>query len=673
MKLSFTFSKTAIISLIIYTFFILGILMPDFFWGTHYFAFLPSPLNIILLILPLPLFFINISNSGDDSSGKPGFNIKFQAIFLLASLILAVGFYNLPIQTDIYGDARDIVRNDADLVMTEYSSEWAADVFSPDIFSPKNQEKFNLGLVRLLSYISGKNIVESFSILNAACGFVYLLALFNFIFWYFRDNITRYLMILTGILTPLLLMFFGNTEIYAAALCIYSLLMMSIFAVIRSRKSFWLIISIILFIFGIKAHSAGFIFFPALLLSCLHFFKLNYLFTWKKAAGFIIIPIIALGIIAYFFILKNYNISYSVPKDMIDKHIFLPLVPSPPPLDSYTMFSVNHFSDYLNQVFYWPLGAIMLAMASLLFYRKRIRWNAPEVIISGISTILMLILFFAINPLLSMQRDWNLFLIPAPAILFFAFALTKHTEKESLFPDKSAGPLSGLALLTIPFFVVNLNSDLIPERLESTGVSIYNSYYLNSSYVINIAMQYYADDKDKYIEHYENIFSKLVPKYKGKNYDYALVASRIANFYVENAQYEKALEYYQLAEEFFPGEPVILLSTATTYYTMKEYDRALDLAIQLLDIDQYNPDYLMLAVNSSFKLQDYEAFVYFAEIYLQIYPDNDRIRQLVEEMKGETLITPPYLFSRSSNSLWPLSISHRPILMATSGVITIAA
>jgi tetratricopeptide (TPR) repeat protein len=233
-----------------------------------------------------------------------------------------------------------------------------------------------------------------------------------------------------------------------------------------------------------------------------------------------------------------------------------------------------------------------------------------------------------------MPRDWDLFTLPAPVLLFFSIALINKFENNARFIGKISGGILALSLLALPMFIVNSDKDFVSKRMESMGVHIYNSYWVNSGYVINAAMQADKNDKQQYLYRYYKLFSKIEPKYKGKNYEYSLLATKIGNIYAESGQYEDALKYYKMADEYYSADKIIMLNLGTTYYTLKNYRESLKYAESLLKIEAKNPDYLMLAINSSFRLKIWEKAIKYADSYLEINPADEAIAGMLKKLKN---------------------------------------
>lgn len=623
----------------IYFFYIIGLIYPDIFWGTHFAAFLPGWLEAFFLIAPLLFFYKPIIQSIYDkilSRNSTYKSKKFWGLDLIFTAFIAFSiFLSTEIKTDIYGDARNIIKDGIGTTVEEYNPEWVGKILSPNIFIPRNQEKFNLSLVQLLAYTFDTDIIPMFHYLNAFYGAFYLLLLLNFLPAYIKNRALMILMIIGAIFTCFPLLFFGHTELYASSMFFVSAFMMSLLLWFQRGKTGWLIATILTLFMSIKAHSAGFLLVPGFAIALLSKYggeKIIGLINWKKAALFVILPIYLIGIFVYFFVIGNQDVPYSFSQDLINKYLFLPIFASPPPLDGYTMFSWGHIFDYFNQIFFWPLASMFIFLSIFFFKRKKANWNSPVIIVTGVSLILYISMFFATNPLLSMPRDWDLFSLPAPVFLFFSIALIKQFEDDEKLIKKMTGPIIALSILILPFFIVNLNGDYISKRIESMGMRIYNTYWVNSSYVINVAMKSDADDKQKYIDRYVHVFNKIEPKYKGKNFEYSLMASKIGNFFVENKMPKEALKYYEIANEYYPNEKIILLSLGMAYYSIRNYTNALRTAENLLTIDGSNPDFLMLALNSSYKLKKMDKVKIYGMKYIKLRPNDKEIRNLLVKL-----------------------------------------
>ena len=171
----------------------------------------------------------------------------------------------------------------------------------------------------------------------------------------------------------------------------------------------------------------------------------------------------------YFFILKDHVDTRDLNTQvMAFDRLFLPLFSPEPPLDRYNLLSFNHIFDFLSEVLIWSPIALFILLSIILLARKSIDWNTLPVLTSGVTLLLFGGLFFVINPLLSMQLDWDMMAIPAPAFLVFVAVLAKQAER-SFDARKLLLTCMAIAILSIPVFAVHAKPIPLSLRLEASA------------------------------------------------------------------------------------------------------------------------------------------------------------------------------------------------------------
>ena len=117
MNVKANFFKPVFACLTFYFFYVAGLIFPDIFWGTHFIAFIPLWLKVLFLIIPLVSFFGQFSTDNPTFEGYNEDKRKSSRyiVSFITAIILSALFFNLDIQTDIYGDARDLIRNESSM------------------------------------------------------------------------------------------------------------------------------------------------------------------------------------------------------------------------------------------------------------------------------------------------------------------------------------------------------------------------------------------------------------------------------------------------------------------------------------------------------------------------------------------------------------------------------
>jgi hypothetical protein len=156
------------------------------------------------------------------------------------------------------------------------------------------------------------------------------------------------------------------------------------------------------------------------------------------------------------------------------QNVFLPLIPSPPPLDRYVMWSLNHILDLANVLLLVGLPAVPIVVGLLTLERRSIDWNHPRVMFFSIAALYPLVFFLTVNPVLSMPRDWDLYaLFSAPLLLSLA-AMLYHRRSTAWTPW--AAYAVAFVCFPLAFIAVNSNRERVSRRLETIGDHAYRTY-----------------------------------------------------------------------------------------------------------------------------------------------------------------------------------------------------
>ncbi|MEM6807250.1 MAG: hypothetical protein AAF696_37960, partial [Bacteroidota bacterium] len=272
------------------------------------------------------------------------------------------------------------------------------------------------------------------------------------------------------------------------------------------------------------------------------------------------------------------------------------------------------------------------------FYKSNsIDFERPAIRIIGLIFLLFTSLFFMINPLLSMQMDWDLMAIPAPIFLALAMVLIKEVEEWEILAHAIA-PSLALALLCLPGFYVHSQQDALAERYMSLGIRMYNSYYEWSYQTIQrgLSLKDYPD-RAAYEERKTQILQQLKPHaIPLKDFEYARLYNVEGKYYarVEN-DYDKALQYLLIGENYFPREKNGVLYRMETYFLRKEFLQAF--AYSEVLIQQKYPTEkkaLAIGVHCAIEAGLKEEALKLTETYLSKWKDNQTIQMVNQEIKS---------------------------------------
>ena len=167
----------------------------------------------------------------------------------------------------------------------------------------------------------------------------------------------------------------------------------------------------------------------------------------------------------------------------------------------------------------------------LIFNRKEINWSQPRVIVFGLAALFPLLFFMAMNPMLSPVRDWDVYTLFFPPLLFFASMLLIQPEVRSYLPALLSQTLVFGVLLTTVLVAVNASPNELQTCLLDAGAYTYRSYYGNSDYIEARALSL-NDSSKTTIEKFSNILEKLSESStSGTDGELAGMMARLASLY----------------------------------------------------------------------------------------------------------------------------------------------
>lgn len=544
----FTNLSMVLLAIGIFLMYILGVLWPDVFWSTHFFAFLPPPLQfgslaIIAILIGRIYYKKETSVRFDISLNK--------SQILIISTLMSLVFYKLNIVNDYYGDAK----NFSPYLETTFTH------FKPGFWSELCRIEFTTGHARwgvfnlysAIAYSLNLNMLQTFQLMEAIFGggFVYLWL--SLVARYSKQQLAKIVLVIIGCTAPTILNFCGHIETYALVLFLIIGWLYIFIKALEDKHTFALWMLIPMTLICIRFNTPSIVLLPALLLAFIQHYGNNHkyiqgLFSLKGIGIFVLIPIIILGILSYFFLFESHIDSRILDDQTNDiDRLFLPLFSPEAPLNTYNLFSWNHISDIVMSLFFWSPGLLFLFGVSWL-NRKQIQWY-PTTLLLLLTVLLFLGFLFMINPLMSLPMDWDLYTLPFPIVLVCLLFMLKDIDTLNTQTWNYAFVLH---ILSIPTFIVLSNQSMHSYRIESVGIRVYKTYYQHADSYLLYALQM-LDDKALYISRKERLLQKLKPHIiKGIDQNYAalLLDEGINNFADKN--YTKARYYLLAADSYAP-------------------------------------------------------------------------------------------------------------------------
>ena len=608
-------------ALFFFSFYLMGWICSGPFWTTDGLAALPVNVSlalalISLLLISFPLWSKSPLAPLEDLLARRHY--VFDAIIIAG--IFTLVFVLLPIKVDFYGDASRF-RTLMGVKSTELLSYNLKELFSFNIFRSKNGEITWLNFVQAMSYYSGWTYVRVFKFLSFTSGFLFLTSWFLYLFSQVNSWNLRLLgsTIILGIFA--LQNFFGHEEIYAPSLVLCSWFLMS--GNIR-KHSLRQLTSTILFLFCVKSHFIFLLLLPVLLYRLSESRwrdKINFstLFKW------IIVPYLVLGIFTYFIVLKAYADPQLLKPDLKPtEHLFLPIYSS---LETfhYTLFAPSHLWDFLILLIgFSPVTWFLLSIA--LRAGESSPWSNDAKMI-GVSFVLLLVLLFVIHPLLSMPRDWDLFCLPTPMLLFLGIATVVQIKQ----PNNLIGPALGLFILGFSIHLVNSNQHALGKRYETMGKYVFKTYWINALELIQAGIKIQSLRAEEQDLQWKGALAELKPYAIWSNdVEYAELLNE-TGFYSERTlkKFEEAKTYFTEALSYDSQSKRAYIGLTECCLQMDQRQEAYRYSKKLLEWNYPSTSKsLLINIQCALEAKEYTDALQLTQTYLKLNPQDKFIRTI---------------------------------------------
>lgn len=634
--------KILIFSYLFFAIFLMGAIFPDAWWGIHFIAFLPPLWKYGLLavsgsLIAISHFFPEKLETFKSISLFP----KGLKQWIFAAVILIILFRMFPIAVDIFGDA-PAWKAFSEKVVEKVGSQHYQIILDPNVFNPKTGVRTVMNSISSLSLWTGMKAKEVFYWMGALSGTAFILLWLYFIKTYIKDRASQNLLALLGCTAPVIQLFFGHIEIYPPFIPAILAYFIALFSYFRKGKKRYLGLMSVLMLLTMKLHTTGLFLLPSFLFAVVfHFLKGKSLaiqtLNWKKIALGGLLPIFALGACAYFFLFQD----YSDPRFLNDnvselERLFLPILSPEAPLDRYTLFHSNHLLDYFNALLHCSAPALFLFGTILLFFRKQINWNQPEILVTGFTLALLVAFFFMVNPLVSMPFDWDLFILPAPVVLVFIVLLIKQLQHTAYVP-KVIGASLALMLLSIPAFMVNSSEESLSYRLESMGKHSFKTYWIRSTYGIETGIGMMQKYPELYAERLQKNIEELREyAHPGNDIEYAKLCMHLGQHYLySDLDYPSAKEVLERGLDYYEGDKPSLLALTEANFMSKEYQKAFQLSQRLVELEYPNKQHAYrMSIHCALEANKVDTAKDHCKIYNNLWPGDEDIRRLYAKFES---------------------------------------
>lgn len=604
-------------------------------WGLHSLGYFPVEVQLGGLALCLGLLFPAFQKkvfSGLRSFLQPFLHSGLAAAvftLLLGSLAFAL-FYNFPIQTDIYGDSRNMLIWHAD--NTKLQSEWINHIFEPNLFASK--EALTIAVHRIAAYVFSIPIGESYRVFSALSGALFLCLWLQVLRYEFAKSRWLPLLFVAGFFLGSHQLFFGHVENYPLPFFMSATFLVACFLTLEKRLPLWALL--LLFFLAVKAHATAILFVPALLF--LVAWRLNdrypsirHLLTWKRLGLILVGPSLLAGVFLYFFYFKSYNEPHAAVGRQFE-HTFLPLFAAPPPLDNYALQSINHLLDLGNVFLLVGTPLLVPLLGIVLFHRRSVDWGHPRVIFSALALLYPFLFFAALNPELSMPRDWDLYaLLGAPLLLFFT-ALLAHSDQR--VPTHAVfGTAVAFSVFSLGFYVVNASPSKLSMRIEDIGEQVYRTYYAGASYIIAVGHRM-EQNPAKALERRIATANRLASAVVGEDNQYAHLLLNIVSTYTQKGDLPNALLWMERAARIAPNDASLSLNLSQLYLSSQQTGKAEQIIERLLRRDPRNPEAIKQAAFAAVQRRDFIRALDYLKDLKEVAPGDPDLPSWTEQIRN---------------------------------------
>lgn len=482
--------------------FLVAGLLPEKFWAIHDLWFYDSITIAAFIAIAFGLSFgvYRLELSANERSRSQKL-VGLGGSLVLALIATAV-CSSFPIVFDDFGNAFQY-RTFANTIANGTSDNLTSAFFS---FEPSIGRKTVLGFYELISF----KYQLSYGTIFKWAGLLSFIVFGICILWLSRQldkASTRITFVLISLFAPFTLVFSHHYEIYApvyAAIAVWFVFV----ELWRSSKNILAVVPIALWtLLCVRIHPLSVVMFIGMVLVGLgKSNKLSGYLSWKNVLLFLFAPVAVGGLVLYFFVVKDFNDPRFLEGVTDSDRLFLPIISPEAPLDRYNLFSLNHILDYFNTILLWSIPSL-LVVGFAIFSGIKIKWNAIEVIVPFVMTLMLALVLFPINPLVSMPMDRDLFMFPTIFLLITVVGILKQLENHSSF--KYLVPVTiFFAVLQTPRIFVDSDAALLERKLVVTGKHIFKTYYLHSVRVIINGLSL-SRDSDAYIREKQNVIDDL--------------------------------------------------------------------------------------------------------------------------------------------------------------------
>jgi len=368
-----------------------------------------------------------------------------------------------------------------------------------------------------------------------------------------------------------ILIFSGATELFLGYAEHYTLAYVAILAYLYSSVKYLqgkgkAYLPVLLCVLAMGLHFSAVFLVPSLLfLFTLKRKKGELTFSMKKAIPYFI-ALILLSILSIYYV-RSFNPSLS--------EIFVPLLNGRVAAPNYTVFSLSHMSDIINEhSLLSPIGLVLL-LSLLLAFRNRISFKNPIVLFLAIASVAQISYQFIVDPKLGGGRDWDLF--SSVALGYTLLAIYLLLSLRSPLKYSKVVLMSTAALTIFPWFILNANTQ--------TSIAKFRD-------LLDIDLKKSVNGRYSLARYYSQQFN-FAEAAKEKAEIYRLFPEdsliRVAHSYVSDGSYDTAIVLLRKVIQLNPALGPAYNELGIIYLGRGEIDKAYSVFKELSRTDPFSP------------------------------------------------------------------------------------
>ncbi len=556
-------------------------------WGYNILSFVPEiwKYSILGIALIAPLIIKFISDDSGDNSERPDKSWLYLYSSVGLIILFAISFYLLRSTTHFLGDGYMVlgdVANDSAVIKPRNFGEILIHRFLYSLLIDRVEE------AALWSY-------QSLSIASGIIALVITALSAKKLF----ENIADRLLFLVGISSGgFMLLYFGYVENYS--IFITTVLAFLLSGMLAAKGKVSVVVPTVVVAVGLLLHIFGTILVPALvfLLVITLSSKTGASFFQNKSFWKYLTFLFVVSVAVFVFLYKNF---------LFFRFAVLPFGNDRFVLDGYSLFSIKHLLDLLNQlIIIIPALPLLLYFFFKIGYRKLIR-NDVLLFLAILSSSALAALFI-FDPKLGMARDWDLFaFIGLTLLCMLIYSILEYKKQfNSYFKIVLFSIMLGWVILVARLYI-NVMPPAAIKQVRSyykmdTRKSMQHVQIVNW-YAIDHGLDDIANDTKKFwLENYpeKTLNFQAKDKLKTRSYNevinltnqaikinplYALAYYNQGLAYMELKRYDRAKEVLEIAAGLNPYNLEMYLHLGITYFQLSEIQSAENVLLKAFDLD----------------------------------------------------------------------------------------